>query len=305
MERKEFLLRRMFTGAFREEESRDEARVKALIDRVCKASVIGKQLVESALKNGVEICMSDEIDAIGSYNHESKLIKLNKFKNDDTLVSTLVHECRHAEQTTRLGPSKYSTFTSVGVVRANEADAMAHQTAAAYQMRRTDVAAFIAFSNVHPNVMWAYQSEMDESKDMNKALGEAFKAWYDDSKYVAKYDDKTLMYLSFGSVSPKAYKTTLSGRELAETVCMKDGKTYVEPEFFVSERATTVTEFQASKAAKIEANHYRNFFRFGEVPTSADMFYIRKSSGIVDTPKTKAPLLPAAVLKRGMDIKGR
>lgn len=305
MERKEFLLRRIFAGAFREEEARGEPRVKALIGRVCKASPIGKQLVENALKNGVEICMSDEIDAIGSYNHDSKRIQLNKDKSDDTLVTTLVHECRHAEQTIRLGPSKYSIFTSVGIVRANEADAMGFQCAAAYQMRKTDVNAFIAFSNAHPGIMRAYQNEMDASKNMDKSLGEAFKAWYDNSKYVSKYDDKTLLCLKEVSASPKAYKTTLSGRELAETVCMKDGKTYVEPEFFTSERAVTVSEFQAAKAAKIESSHYRNFFRFGEVPTSADMFYVRMADGTVVAPKTKAPIVPAVILKRGTDVKGR
>lgn len=305
MERKEFLLRRLFNGAFREEEARDEARAKSLIDRVCKASPIGKQLVENALKNGVEIRMSNEIDAVGSYSHEAKLIQLNKYQDDENLISTLVHECRHAEQTIHFGSSKYSMYSSVGIVRAKEADAMAHQCAAAYQMRKTETHAFLAFSNRYPGIMLAYQDEMEKSRDMDKALGEAFKAWYDDVKYVAKYDNKTLLCMSGGSASPKAYKTTLSGEELARAVCMKNGSLYVEPGFFTSARASTINEFQASKVAKIEANHYRNFFRFGNVPTSADLFYVRERDGTVRPPKTNAPVLDSAVLKRGMDMKGR
>lgn len=163
---------------------------------------------------------------------------------------------------------------------------MAHQCAATYQMRRTEVDAFLDFSTRHPGMMLAYQNEMEQSKDMDKALNKAFKAWYDDAKYVAKYDDKTLLCMSGGSSSLKAYKTTLSAEQLANAVCMKDGKPYVEPAFFNSRQATTVTEIQAHKAAKIEKNHFRNFFRFGEIPTSADYFYVRQQNGTVLQPKS-------------------
>ena len=270
----------------KKQKQQDDLRCQSLIDRVCKASPIGKKLIENALSNGVKIRMSDEIDALGTYSNESKEIQLNKEFDDNTLLSTLVHECRHAEQTIQFGSPHYSMYTSVAIVRAKEADAMAHQCAATYQMRRTEVDAFLDFSTRHPGIMLAYQNEMEQSKDMNKALNKAFKAWYDDAKYVAKYDDKTLLCMSGGSSSLKAYKTTLSAEQLANAVCMKDGKPYVEPAFFNSRQATTVTEIQAHKAAKIEKNHFRNFFRFGEIPTSADYFYVRQQNGTVLQPKS-------------------
>ena len=271
----------------KKEKRQDELRCQSLIDRVCKASPIGKKLIENALSNGVKIRMSDETDAIGSYNNESKEIQLNKRFEDDTLLSTLVHECRHAEQTIRFGSPHYSIYTSVAIVRAKEADAMAHQCAAAYQMRHTEAGAFADFSVRHTGMMSAYQNEMAQSKDMDKALNKAFKAWYGNEKYVAKYDDTTLMCMSGGSASLKAYKTTLTGEQLAQAVCMKDGKPYVEPAFFNSKEATTVTETQAYKAATIEKNHFRNLFRFGEIPTSADYFYVRQQNGPVLKPKRR------------------
>ena len=149
----------------KKEKQQDEIRCQSLIDRVCKTSPIGKKLIENALSNGVKIRMSDEIDALGTYNNESKEIQLNKEFEDDTLLSTLVHECRHSEQTIQFGSPHYSMYTSIAIVRAKEADAMAHQCAAAYQMRRTEVDAFLDFSTRHPGMMLAYQNEMEKSKD--------------------------------------------------------------------------------------------------------------------------------------------
>ena len=81
----------------KKERQQDELRCQSLIDRVCKSSPIGKKLIENALSNGVKIRMSDEIDALGTYSNESKEIQLNKESDDNTLLSTLVHECRLRE----------------------------------------------------------------------------------------------------------------------------------------------------------------------------------------------------------------
>lgn len=58
----------------KKQKQQDDLRCQSLIDRVCKASPIGKKLIENALSNGVKIRMSDEIDALGTYSNESKEI---------------------------------------------------------------------------------------------------------------------------------------------------------------------------------------------------------------------------------------
>ena len=277
----------LFSGNSYQDKS--ELRCQKLIERVCNSSAIAKDIVEKALDNGVRIEFNDDMDAIGSYSHDENLISLNTFQKDSRLMSTLVHECRHSLQKANNGLYRYDICSAIGIIRGREADAMAHQCAAAYQMRTSEPAAFAAFTDEHPFIMAAYQETMEKSKDKNEALREAFKAWYDDADYVECYDEKTLLRMQGACLSAKAYKTTLGAEELAKTVCMARGedKPYVEASFFKSQRANTVNQSHYQRACKIERSHLRNLLRFGNRPVSADNFYVRKNNGEIVSPHQK------------------
>lgn len=301
------LLHRAFIGMgiVNKDAAKDEARVKKLIEKVGRSSPLGKQIIKDALDNGATIELRDDMDAVGTYFRDSRSIALNKHHSDAELMSTLVHEAKHADQELYVGPSKYSMYTSVAIVRAKEADAMVHQCAAAYQMRMVEPEAYLSFAGKHPKVMLGFQTEFESSKDMKKALNAGFKAWYDDKTYVGKYDNRTILGLSGGSLSSKAYKTELSGDDLSAFVRTREGASYVEAGFFTSQRATTVTEKQAEDMREIEKNHIRNTFRSkSKVLTSADRFYVRKHDGQVIEPKIKTDLAKYAVLSKKVG-KGR
>ena len=150
----------------------DEKRLEKLLHMLDEHSPTGKKIVDNALKNkGVQIFFEKGMDCAGVYNKEHKSVTLNAAFSDETLVATLVHESRHAAQeTVRKGNLKSLILGE----RASEADAMAHECAAAYEMKSADPLVFETFKASRPNVAEAFEKEYGRSGDMFAAVGEAF-----------------------------------------------------------------------------------------------------------------------------------
>lgn len=206
-------------------EKEREQRVDRLIDRICKSSPTGKKIVESAIARGISIGIDgDKGNSLGSYIPSMKYVSLNEKASDAKLLSTIVHECRHSEQTP-VHDHTYSVYDSVCEVRAMEADAMAHECAAVYQMRKAEPETYEAFCERHGGIMKAYETSFEAQKDPAAAKNEAFKAWYDHAEYVELYDRATVEFMAMGSLHAGAYKKEIPPKKMAENVG------YVEPEF--------------------------------------------------------------------------
>ena len=126
----------------------------------------------------------------------------------------------------------------------------------------------------------------------------AFKAWYDHAEYVELYDRSVTDFMSMGQLHAGAYKQGVSIKVLSDNV------PYVEPAFFLSQRATTVSERTAKEAARIERRHIRHAFKLSgksKRPTSADLFYVRQTNGQISPPVAK----PVAVTEAVRSIGGR
>lgn len=266
-------------------EKEREQRVDRLIDRICKSSPTGKKIVESAIARGISIGIDgDKGNSLGSYIPSMKYVSLNEKASDAKLLSTIVHECRHSEQTP-VHDHTYSVYDSVCEVRAMEADAMAHECAAVYQMRKAEPETYEAFCERHGGIMKAYETSFEARKDPAAAKNEAFKAWYDHAEYVELYDCATVEFMAMGSLYSGAYKKEIPPKEMAENIG------YVEPEFFTSARASTVSEKTAKDAAKTERGHIRHalkIFNRSKIKTSADKFFVRAADGTVSAPKQTA-----------------
>lgn len=284
-------------------------RVEKLLNRLSKVSPLGKQIVDKAVENGVKIYMDNDMgNRLGAFYPGMNMIGLNDKFGDSILLAALVHESRHAGQT-MTHDHTMTVHSAVAVVRALEADAMAHECAAVYQMKKAEPETYREFSEHHSKMMQAYEKEFTASKDMDRALGEAFKSWYDNKEYIAQYDNNTLNFMDMGFMFGGAYKKEVPAEDIAKGVCTKGDKTYVEPEFFYSERASTITERQAEEAHKIEKGHIRHTFHiekiFGKIPTSAGLFYVRGEDGTIRPPAQKQPagntaaVQKAAAAKRG------
>ena len=266
-------------------EKEREQRVDRLIDRICKSSPIGKKIVESAIARGISIGIDgDKGNSLGSYIPSMKYVSLNEKASDAKLLSTIVHECRHSEQSP-VHDHTYTVYASVCEVRAMEADAMAHECAAVYQMRKAEPETYAAFCKRHGGIMQAYETSFEARKDPAAAKNEAFKAWYDHAEYVELYDCATVEFMAMGSLYSGAYKKEIPPKEMAENIG------YVEPEFFTSARASTVSEETAKDAAKAERGHIRHalkIFNRSKIKTSADKFFVRAADGTVSAPKQTA-----------------
>lgn len=134
----------------------DEKRLEKLLHMLDEHSPTGKKIVDNALKNkGVQIFFEKGMDCAGVYNKEHKSVTLNAAFSDETLVATLVHESRHAAQeTVRKGNLKSLILGE----RASEADAMAHECAAAYEMKEAFPKVWQTFARSHAPVARAYET---------------------------------------------------------------------------------------------------------------------------------------------------
>ena len=274
-------------------------RVEKLIARICKASPLGKKIVESAIERGVCIGIDgDKGNCLGSYMPSMKYVSLDEKAPDAKLLSTIIHECRHSEQTPTHNHS-YSVYSNIAEVRALEADAMAHECAAVYQMRKAEPATYAAFCERHGGMMKAYEASFEHDKDMTKAKSEAFKAWYDHASYVENYDRSVVDFMEMGKLYSGAYKKEITPKQLSEEFG------YVDETFFASARANTVSEKTAKNTAAVERGHIRHalkLFDRSKIKTSADYFYVRGTDGKVEPPKRRRFGVVAA---RAMTDKGR
>lgn len=272
-------------------ESERAARVEKLIARICKSSPLGKKMVESAIERGVCIGIDgDKGMALGSYTPSMKYVSLSDKATDAQLLSTIVHECRHSEQNP-VHDHSYSVYSNIAEVRAVEADAMAHECAAVYQMRKAEPETYDVFCKRHGGMMRAYEQSFVADKDENKAKAEAFKAWYDHAEYVENYDRAVVDFMGMGMLYSGAYKKEIAPKQLADEIG------YVDAGFFASARANTVSEKTATETAKVERGHVRHALKlFGKskIKTSADYFYVRSADGKVEAPKRERN--PVAVI---------
>lgn len=273
-------------------EAEREKRVERLIARICKSSPTGKKIVESAIERGVCIGIDGGSGAtLGSYTPSMKYVSLCEKASDAQLLSTIVHECRHSEQNP-IRDHSYSVYSNVAEVRAVEADAMATECAAVYQMRKAEPETYDVFCKRHGGMMQAYEQSFAADKDAEKARGEAFKAWYDHAEYVEKYDRSVVDFMAMGMLYSGAYKKEITPKQLADEIG------YVDAAFFDSARANTVSEKTAQETAKVERAHVRHALKlFGKskIKTSADYFYVRSADGKVEPPK-RSRNIAAAVL---------
>lgn len=224
------------------DEEADYKRLRHLIDTATKYSPTAAAVIGAA-KTGY--CF-EEIDSIGSCDILLGLVRLHPKYPDEMLLSTLVHECRHAVQQVKGEGSQYDIRTNLQWNRAMEADAMAFQCAAAYEMKDDLPAVWAAFNREHPQVALSYAGTLKNTDDQDKALSAAFKAWHDDEKYVAGYDSRQIEWVqkwALKSESKETLSAAIAPEQIGEEICRQNGKSYLEKGFMSSDKALTVREW--------------------------------------------------------------
>lgn len=260
--------------------AQEDQRIQDLLDRAAQNSPVAKRILDQALGDGIRFSMQPGIKDIGTYDDNKRSVFLNPNMSDEVLLGTLVHEARHS------GQSIYFTSTNtveaaVKINRAAEADAMAVQCAAVFEMRLSNPKIFEEFRAKHPEIAKAYEEEARASKDTQKALSSAFKTWYRDTEYVDGYDRDVAAFMK------KHYSPTRSLRIVSDRDLIKDLCPYMrhDKEFFASKEANTMKRDTYDTARKIELDRAPS--SRSPVRTSLDTMRIRESDGKITEPMNK------------------
>ena len=270
-------------------------RIRRLMDTAGQNSPTAAKVINTAFAYGCGFNFSRLDKCQGAYDAACNMVFLNPARSDEELLTTLVHECRHSLQPKDFKNAQHNIRTNLQWTRATEADAMAHECAAAFEMRAALPAVWDKFKEKHACIADAYEKTIDGG-DQNKALNEAFKAWHDNAKYVAIYDGETIDRLSYLSARGRTVpQNDIPSEEIGQRVCRKDGQSYLEEGFMGSARALTVGDAVLPKVAQLKEK-VRILTGFEDV--SLDAFRARREKAALNESVKNAIVLNAALRGR-------
>ena len=261
-----------------------KARLSHVINTIAKGSPFGRKLLEEAASAGYSLSMEYMNDAAGCCNKEEKWIVLNPAMPDAALVSTLVHESRHAQQGRRADwtskRGRHDFVSEVMLFRATEADAQAAATAACYEILHNakDKEPYNSIYASDPLIVSAFVSEKTEEpgKVTPEMFQAAFNGWYRNSEMVESYEgayfaNNMRHAVRTGDFSETPYDKPLTSRQIVQAFCTDmNGKCYWEndPDVLADRDKLSICAETRKTAGK--------FFRVREEKTGikADLSYL-------------------------------
>lgn len=224
----------------------NDERRDALVDRLARSSETGRALIGEARKRNVEIALSADVGAAcGLYRSSENRILMNGNFDDEVLLPNLAHECRHSLQDIDAFAPEHSVRSAVAVTRAKEADAVAHECAAVFEMRKEEVGVYLDFMESNSDVFRPFIRAYNEHGSVDEAKAAAFAAFYGDETLVGHYDARTVSFYENGM---KPGTKEISGRELSEKIAP-----YMPPEFFRSDAARRLSPDIEKRIAPLTA----------------------------------------------------
>lgn len=215
-------------------------RMISVINEVAKNSPLGKSVLEKACAAGYKLKFQSMYNAKGATNESGKTISLSSCFSPKALISTLVHECRHAGQFEKgydCSFENYDLKSSVMLSRAMEADAQAVAAGACLEYAaatgsREPLAAMKA--NAAPIVAKVAPFVEKGQKEADGAvLRAAFEGWYENTPIVRAYEEQYQLNplrkeMSSGIASGMHNKSVSSERITADLCVDAKGGKYWE-----------------------------------------------------------------------------
>lgn len=211
---------------------RHKARLSHIINTVAKGSPFGKALLESAANAGYSLSMEYMRSAAGCCDAREKRIFLNPSLTDDSLVSTLVHESRHAQQDERaewsIERGWHDFVSEVMFCRASEADAQAAAVAACHEIavNTGNKAPYYCMREGDPFIVGGFSSKKEPHSDRvtPEMFQAAFDGWYKNTSMVEAYEGdyfsgKMRQAIRSGDFSQTPYDRPLTSRRIVEAFC--------------------------------------------------------------------------------------
>lgn len=208
----------------------EKKRLAALVDRICRNSVFGCDLMEKSAEQGYSLSFEYWKDVRGCADSDEKRIILNPAFSDKVLVATLAHEARHAGQFANGAAEEggLSAACRLKEGRLMEADAVAASVVVCCDLKNLgDKTPLKALKENYPRIVAAY--ERNVSKDADMAQTAAALAWYNDEETKFSYEFHDFIEpLSGGAGLKHAHEQCrdMSSEELLNVVCGCDGRNY-------------------------------------------------------------------------------
>ena len=274
-------------------------RIRRLMDTARQNSPTAAKVINTAFAYGCGFNFNRLDKCQGAYDPVCNMVYLNPARSDEELLTTLVHESRHSLQPKDFKNAQNNIRTNLQWTRATEADAMAHECAAAFEMGAVLPKVWDSFKQKHAGIASSYEAAI-QSGDQNKALNEAFKAWHDDAKYVAIYDTETIDRLSYlsGRGQANALKNDIPAEEIGRRICRKDGESYLESGFMTSARALTVDQTTVLPKALLLRESVKNATDFDDCSVNS----LKTKEALHSTEKTMPDAIKRTLL---LNARGR
>lgn len=242
--------------------AQERKRLSSMINRVAKASPFGKTVLETAAKGGYTLAFATSgISVAGSCCEKKKTILLNPFYSDSRLLTTLVHESRHAEQFIHGADSDFGKRTvksELMYFRAMEADAEAAAAVSAYEMKENgDGASWRKFRSESPDMAYSLSAvALNAGRTTDRMLAAAFKGWYENKPIKDAYEESYIVETMDSAMKAKKeaeypYDREETSSGIVNMVCRGENGCYFKdnPDVLEHPDRLDISASTASKAA--------------------------------------------------------
>lgn len=220
----------------------EQAQAFYVINTIARGSKIGRSLLEKAAADGYKIKMNYVAGAGAVCNSEAKVIVLNPAFSEETMISSMVHEARHAEQNKNAtwtgSRGDFSIETELMLSRAMEADAQSVAAAACFEIFATtgNSGPLTEMRLTDPHIVLPMESALKNVKSPVTAevLKAGFNGWFEHTSTVETYEKcyqvaKMNYANGTGDYSRAMFGKTLTSEQIVSAFCIDpEGKCYFE-----------------------------------------------------------------------------
>ena len=213
-----------------------------LINMIADHSPTGRAVLEDAAKAGYQLKMQAMSGTQGFVCEGMKTVFLSTCYDDDVLVETLAHECRHVQQHMKGMPDNLHEFVirdAVKVNRAIEADAEAVGASVCYEIMKNggNDAPLKALETKVPKIVKSMMAKVkgDEKIATPEMMQGAFDGWFENKAIMDIYEKSVITTDCLGnslrdhhdSKRTDFFKREMSSSEIVNMVCHDStGKCY-------------------------------------------------------------------------------
>ena len=243
-------LMRAFTASKKRSAAKESALFGQIVDSVMKTKT-GRETMTALSGLGYSFVFERVPSLDGYCDPENKKIVLNPSSSLPNMMQTLVHEGTHAVQRSlkKENAPEYWEMNAASMLRcrrAIEADAVAHETAFAYECKNVVPEVYRDAEKQNSPMFRAYVGEMEKSGDEKKAMRASFAAWYEHDSYRKSYDllhaCDIRSFCEWGKRQELDYlfSKEYSAKDVSD-ICRHKGQAYMSPEFLNKGLAFSIT----------------------------------------------------------------